>query len=73
MGGQKLIKGLIRRGVLQDTQLPRIEMEVRRRRVRLQQVLLDLGFVTERDLLELRSEHRNLPRELREDTDREIA
>lgn len=49
--GRQLIDGLLRRGKLTRDQLPRIEVEVRRRRVGVRQVLLDLGFASETELL----------------------
>ena len=50
-GGRELIRRLLDNGTLTQEQLPRIEVEVRRRRVPVRQVLLDLGFASETGLL----------------------
>ena len=54
--GRQLIEALLARGVLREEQLPRIEVEVRRRRVGVRQVLLDLGFASEQDLLSVQAD-----------------
>jgi type II secretory ATPase GspE/PulE/Tfp pilus assembly ATPase PilB-like protein len=59
--GRQLISGLLARERITEAQLPRIEVEVRRRRVGVRQVLLDLGFATETDLLAIEAEALGVP------------
>ena len=59
--GGSLIEGLLAHELLAEDQLARIELEVRRRRVGVRQVLLDLGFVRETDLLAIEANALGVP------------